>query len=243
IPGEDIEGAAQYLQEDTIHPHFLEGEAKAGDLIAMLLNAENLVRGEPLGLPVAGEEPLLTDYPSFCPLASPEEAAVFRARADNLRQKPVEAAFTGLASHAVFSIGGECFAVDTEYVTGFSDAANLTPVPCSPKHIVGNMNLRGNILTLVDIRGPLNMPIAPQPPKRVVVASIDGLSAGIAADEVFDCIYINQSGITHAPSVLPGGGDGGKYIRGVAPYRGGVMTVLNLKEILLGKELAVDEEV
>lgn len=88
---------------------------------------------------------------------TPEELTIFHARARILMQLPEEVVVEGMTSLAVVSLNGEYFGVDLEVIKEFANIRGVTPVPCTPAHIVGDMNLRGDILTIMDIGGMLNL--------------------------------------------------------------------------------------
>ena len=53
----------------------------------------------------------------------------------------------------------------------FTNITRVTPIPCTPPHIVGNLNLRGEILTLIDLSNflQLNTALVNQRQKAMVV--------------------------------------------------------------------------
>jgi purine-binding chemotaxis protein CheW len=142
----------------------------------------------------------------------------------------------------VVGLNEEFFGVDMELVREFADIRGLTPIPCAPPHIVGNMNLRGNILTLVDIRGLLDMPATGTPSAgKVIVAALGDLSAGVLVDDVFDIAFLKPSDIWPVPSAVQKAGE--RYLKGTAPYGDRMMTILNLANILASEKLSVEEDV
>ena len=232
-------------QQIKFKTHFIEGEARIGEVIVMVLDHQAI-------LDVASKTP---DYLNtteeiqnspdarqyFCPAASPEERAVFHARAMNLIHAAVKEDQAGLTPMAVVGLSGEYFGVELESVREFSHMRALTPIPCCPKHIVGNINLRGNILTLVDIRGLLNMTIGElSESSKVMIAGSGDIVAGITVDNVHDVIYLNPADITSAPSAIKIVND--KYIKGAAYYGGRVMTILDLQQILNSEDLYVNDD-
>lgn len=251
IPPDDIEESPLYPesrfenQKSKIHPshpHFVAGEAKVGEDIVMLLNHTNLLQITELP-EVAGEEVQIhtTGRRYFCPEASPEERTIFHEHAVNLTHAAVGDDITGLLPLAVVGLSDEYFGIELELVLEFSDLYNLTPIPCCPEHIVGNMNLRGNIVTIVDIRNSLNMPVSGSSAlKKVIVAGIGELLLGVAVDSVFDVIYLRLSEIAQTPSAVQKVTE--KNIKGTALYSGKVMTILNLSNILTRDDLVVNEE-
>ncbi|MBI5179170.1 MAG: purine-binding chemotaxis protein CheW [Nitrospinae bacterium] len=219
--------------------HYLEGEAKSGDDIIMVLDAESLAKR--LESAEGTEEGLegAASAHQFLPDANPEEKALFSERARNLRQPAEDAEIgEGRMPLAIAGVGGEYFGLDVGLVREFTDIRHVTPIPCCPPRIIGNMNLRGNIITLVDIRGLLDIPGGGADATKAVITEVGDTLIGIAVNEVFDVAYLRQSDLSAAPSA-----SAGKYVRGVAPYCGGMMTVLDLKKIIEEGELTVNEEV
>jgi len=181
-------------------------------------------------------------YDICCPNATPEQKAIYRERAENLKQSSESSELTGLLPLAVIGLNNEYFGLDLELVQEFTRIRNFTPIPCCPPHIVGNMNLRGDILTLVDIRSALNMPLAPtKNGTKALVISIDDLVAGFPVDEVFDVMYLHPSEITTLPVAVPIGNN--EYLRGTAPYSEKMLTIIDMPKLLKSKVLTVNEEV
>ena len=102
-------------------------------------------------------------YDLYCPNATPGERSIFRQRADNLRQ-PLESlnVTSKLMTLAVIGFGNKYFGLDLELVQAFTDITDFTPIPCCPNYIVGNMNLRGEIVTLVDMMSFACCKLVPQ---------------------------------------------------------------------------------
>jgi purine-binding chemotaxis protein CheW len=209
-----------------------------------------LVAGEELGerLTEQQDEELQTPktipnfYDLYCPSATPEERAIFRQRADNLKP-PIESlkVITELMPVAVIGLGNEYFGLALELVREFTDIANLTPIPCCPKHIVGNMNLRGEVVTLVDIRNILNLPTPPvSVGSDAVVVQVDDIVAGLPVDQVLEMVYLNTAEMTPLPTTPSDLGE--QYLRGTAFFQEKTLRVLDLPKILTQGGLVVHEE-
>lgn len=179
---------------------------------------------------------------TFFAHATPEEREILLKRARNLRNRAEETSFSGLAPYAVVGLQGELFALGLEVIYEFTDVADVTPVPCCPPHIVGNLNLRGEILTLVDISGILNLPsVRSEQSHKAIVTRSGQLVAGITVDDVFDVIYLRSADISPIPAAIHSLND--EYIRGVAPYQKRQMSILDLPKLLTSPTLVVDEVV
>jgi purine-binding chemotaxis protein CheW len=172
-----------------------------------------------------------------------EEKASFRQIADNFREfveVPEEPA--KLVSLAVISWSNQYFGINLELVREFADIRNLAPIPCCPKHILGNMNLRGEVITLVDIRQSLNLPITPLGiGSQVLVIQVEDIIAGLPVDEVFQVVYLKDDEIVPSTTFLTD--DNQQYLSGTALLEGKIMSILDLAKIFTQGSLAVYEEV
>lgn len=260
----------------TSNIHAIAGYAEINDEIVMLLNPESLHNAiasspPPLTLdtkthhrdrlpPQNREENYSDSYnstatrthkiPVFCPEATPEERQTFRERADNLRRKAQKEELSGLISLAVIGLNGEYFGVNLSIIREFTDIHNVTPIPCTPPHIIGNMNLRGEIVTLVDIRGVLGLPIDINGnSQKAAIVQVGEVVAGIIVNDIFDVTYLNPSAIRVVPAAVHANQD--EYLRGTAVYRdrqsldekSRMMSLLDLEKILVQETLVVNEEI
>ncbi|TAG98014.1 MAG: purine-binding chemotaxis protein CheW [Oscillatoriales cyanobacterium] len=184
---------------------------------------------------------LLSKHHVFCPQATPEEKAIFQSRADNLRLQGEEENSAANISLAVFALNSEYFGINLDVVREFTDIRQVTPIPCTPDRIVGNMNLRGEIVTLVDIRSVLNMSAAANYLSKAIVIEVANLVTGIVVDEILDIIYLNLSEIAPVPAALHSANR--EYLWGTALYGGKMMAILNFQKLLTKGGVVVDEEV
>lgn len=177
----------------------------------------------------------------FCPQATPEERAIFRERAANLILASDRQDITGLISLAVVMLNGEYFGLDLSLVREFTDIKQITPVPCCGDFILGNMNLRGEIVTLVDIRQLLNLSgDGVNDVAKAMVVHLKDIVAGITIDEVCDVIYLQPSEIKPAPTSGHSGNN--EYLRGTALYRDKILGLIDFHKIITEQELVVNQE-
>jgi purine-binding chemotaxis protein CheW len=254
IPDEEVQLPSSILPGHDEKPvaRFLRGTAKVDDDLVMLLHLENVLRlPEHMRLTELEENPVdcaPSAERSFCPQATPEEKAVFRARAQDLKQPLANQQSSGLIPLAVVGLNQEYFAMDLAIVREFSTLRSVTPVPCCPPHVVGQMNLRGDILTLVDIRSALQMPLASTRNNnsgditgQVVVIQNDALLFGVLVDEVFDVVNIQPAEIRAVPAAVQA--LNAEFLRGTAPFGETMLSILDLPQILTHGALLVNEEV
>ncbi|HEY9604920.1 MAG TPA: chemotaxis protein CheW [Allocoleopsis sp.] len=181
-------------------------------------------------------------YDLYSPNSTLEEREIFHQRAEALKQLIESAKATNqLTPLAVFSFGDDHFGMDLGLVKEFTDISNLTPIPCCPKHIVGNMNLRGEIVTLVDIRSALNLPTPPiKLGAQVVVVQVDDIVAGLPVDRVLEMTYLNSDELSRFPAILSDFGE--PYLQGTAAFEEKMLRVLDLPKLFTEGGLVVNEE-
>ncbi len=245
-----IESDLDYGRVKDINSRFVAGLAKTNSDTVVLLNHHNLLR-DPEAIEALIEKgnqdldnlSLVTNfYATCCPSATPKDKIVLRERADNLRQLANDDSYTELNSLAVIGLNNEYFGIDLNLIQEFTTIRNIAPIPCCPSHIVGNMNLRGEILTLVDIRSALNMPLAKTSDGvKAIVVNIEDLMAGFLVDEVFDVMYLHPSDVISLPIAVNSNNQG--YLRGTVAYAGNILTILDLPKLLTNKLLVVNEEI
>lgn len=226
------------LHEEEGTTHLLAGEVKVGEEIIMLIDhtaiAEFGMRNMELKEAYSA---FRTPHSAF----TPEELAIFHERAKRLAESVRDIAPEGQAPLAVLRLNEELYGIDLRFVREFSDVYDTAPVPCTPAHIVGNINLRGEILTLIDIREMLNIEKHSVFGKKAVVASVNGIVAGIAVEDIVEVINISPSEIRHVPAAVEAVSN--EYIKGEFPYQGKMLSILDLKKILTSKEMVVSEEI
>lgn len=212
------------------------GLARQGDTVIILIDPVALGQGPHSASPLP-----VAEVPTnrFMAQFSPADQQVLQARAAGLTQLIADESTSDLSALAVIGLEGERFALGLESVHEFAEVPQITPIPCCPAHIVGNINLRGEILTLVDVRHFLNLgPVAPLQPKTAVVMRLGSLVAGVVIDDVFDVIYLHASEIAATPTAVHSSNN--PYLKGFAQHGGSMLTLLDLPKLLTAGDLVVD---
>ncbi len=138
-----------------------------------------------------------------------------------------------------FRLGDELYAVASALVGEVMRLGAPTPVPCTPPHIAGIVDLRGRIVAVLDLKSLLGLGDAgSSPDRRVVVLRSGNVEAGIMADSLEGMRYLSPRDI-HPP--LPSmAGERAAYVVGVEA-RGTV--ILDGDKILSDESLVVDDRV
>jgi len=171
----------------------------------------------------------------------PLDSAVFRERALALVQAAAQSEPSHVAPVAVIALNGEWFGVDLECVREFADLRGVTPVPCCPEHVAGAVNLRGEILTLVDVRKALTMsaPTSLAGAKMMVV-QLGEVRAGVVVDQVLDVVNLGTADLSPVPYSVRSTLE--EHIAGMAAYRDRMLAILDLPGIFNREDWVVDAE-
>lgn len=233
--------------------HLIAQQATLDDKIIMLIDPDNLIRGDFFDEDLKDELAEIDDETEtikhkftnpniFCPEATPEEREIFQRRAQELRLVVESHDLKGLTPVAVVGLNSEYFGFPLEVVREFADVTAITVIPCCPPHIIGCMNLRGEILTLLDISGALNMNyLSVTGTTKVVVTGVDSLQVGILVDQILEITYVDESKMRSIPVAVQSISEG--YLKGTAPFRGKMMALIDVPKLLIKGELIVDEKV
>jgi purine-binding chemotaxis protein CheW len=182
-------------------------------------------------------EPIATNfYALYCPDATVADRAIFQRRAEELKQSHEEDRRAETTPIAVLGLGGEFFGLKLDAVREFVDLPKVNPIPCCPPHILGNLNLRGEVVTLIDIKATLNLKSEHRGKPKVVIAQVGEVVAGIAIDDVWDILYINEEDLRNSS-----GSEANPWIQGVTTYQNKMVSVLNLSHLLQSDTLCVNE--
>jgi purine-binding chemotaxis protein CheW len=244
ITAEDIVAESAYFREAAVASKspFICGWVKWNNQVAMRLNPENLVgfaRDHSSDLDES-ESPVA----SLVFSTSSAEKILLRDRADLLAQPVAHENSEGLIAFAVVGLGGEFFGIELLAVREFCNVSSVAPIPGCPPHIVGQMSLRGNFITVVDISNFLGVPrLQRREERKLVVMSDSRLEAGVLVDELLDVLRCPAEDLSFAPkSAHPqSGGLGREHICGTATHGSRTLTLLDLPLLLANVSLQVNE--
>lgn len=138
-----------------------------------------------------------------------------------------------------FTLSDEQFGIDINFVKEVIFIKNLTPLPCTPDFILGIVNVRGKILSVIDIRKFLHIPTKGiSNLNRVFIVHQNDLEFGIVADEILGNEIIPLNSLqSKLPVIIENTGD---FIKGVTKER---LIVLDIMHLMLDERIIVNEEI
>lgn len=127
----------------------------------------------------------------------------------------------------IFKLKDELFAVETAKVQSITDVMEITKVPKAPMHIKGLINLRGNILSLLDINLLLNIEKEENSQRNVIIVDIDEEEIAILVDEVEEVLEIDEKIVQKFDSE-----QGKEHVKGIVNLKNRIVTLVDLNKLL-----------
>lgn len=172
---------------------------------------------------------------------SPEETRkILAARARALGQVPATESAGERIEVVEFVLAQERYAIESRYVREVCPLEQLTPLPCTPAFVLGIVNLRGEILSVIDIKKFFELPEQGLTDlnKIIVLDSASGMRFGILADVIVGVREVPLAGIQ--PSLPTLTGIRTKYLKGVTTGR---LIILDAGALLTDPDIVVQEQV
>jgi purine-binding chemotaxis protein CheW len=173
---------------------------------------------------------------------SPEERRkILRARARSLAAGgKAEAARAHLLVEVVeFVLGPEHYGVESCHVREIHPLSEFTPLPCTPAFVLGLVNVRGQILSIIDIKKLFDLPERGLTDmNKVIVVHANHMEVGILADAIVGVRSIALEELQ--PSLPTLTGIRAEYLKGITKDP---MVVLDVEKILSDEKILVVEVV
>ena len=144
--------------------------------------------------------------------------------------------------HVIFKLDSDRYGVPINLVHEIQRIGDITPIDTAPEFVVGVINLRGNILSIVDMRIFFGLEGVTQGEKsRVLVAQEGGMRIGILVDQVDEIGEVSPDEVK--PPLSTARGIAEEYIRGIVAHKRSMLILVDLAKILKNPRLVVDEVV
>lgn len=136
-----------------------------------------------------------------------------------------------------FRLDDETYGINVMQVQEVLRYTEIAPVPGAPMYVLGIINLRGNVVTVIDTRQRFGLKVDKVTDNtRIVIIEAEGQVVGILVDSVSEVVYLRQSEIETTPSV--GNEESAKFIQGVCNKNGELLILVELDKLLTDTEWA-----
>jgi purine-binding chemotaxis protein CheW len=134
-----------------------------------------------------------------------------------------------------FRLADEIYGINVMQVQEVLRVSEIAPVPGAPHYVLGIINLRGNVVTVIDTRIRLGLETSEVTDStRIVIIEGAKHVVGILVDCVAEVVDLTMSDVESAPSV--GNDESAKYIQGVASRDGELLILVDLNKLLTDEE-------
>ena len=137
----------------------------------------------------------------------------------------------GETEYVTFYVGDILLGVDITGVDEINRHVDVTPVPHAPPFVCGVLNLRGEVVTVVDLRMILGLPpLEAGKTTRTVIVRSKGEQIGLRVDRIADVARAQSDELDPVPPNL--GGAGERFFKGVYKLDGELLVVLDVEAAL-----------
>lgn len=141
----------------------------------------------------------------------------------------------GLTEVLVFEVGERRYGLPTTDVRELLRAVTVVPLPGAPAIVEGVINVRGNVIPVLDIRARFRLPPqAATHTDHLIVASIGDRQVALRVDRAIELVRCGASDVEDARRVVPGV----EYVAGVAKLPDGLVLIHDLRTFLSAAEAA-----
>jgi len=134
-----------------------------------------------------------------------------------------------------FRLADEIYGINVMQVQEVLRVSEIAPVPGAPHYVLGIINLRGNVVTVIDTRIRLGLTTTDVTDStRIVIIEGAKHVVGILVDCVAEVVDLPMSEVESAPNV--GNDESAKYIQGVASREGELLILVDLNKLLTDEE-------
>lgn len=138
--------------------------------------------------------------------------------------------------YLTFELGNEVYGIGIGYVTEIVGIQNITEVPDMPVFVKGVVNLRGQVIPVLDVRLRFNMPDREYDERTcIVVVNINNIQLGLVVDTVNEVMTIDESHISPPPKIASA--NSARYIKGMGKIGDEVKILLDVQRLLFEEEL------
>jgi len=135
------------------------------------------------------------------------------------------------AQWVTFYLEGECYGINVMQVQEVLRVSDIAPVPGAPEYVMGIINLRGNVVSVLDTRNRFGLPSRETDEStRIIIVEMNQQTVGIIVDSVGEVVEVQQDEVGKSPNV--GNEESARYIHGIVSREGFLLILVELSRLL-----------
>ena len=137
-----------------------------------------------------------------------------------------------------YQLEDETYGINVMQVQEVLRITEIAPVPAAPSDVLGIINLRGNVVTVIDTRSRFGLqPKASNDDQsRIIIVEVNGNVIGMLVDSVAEVVYLHQSEIDSVPVV--NNDDSSRFIQGVCSREDQLLILVDVNKFLTEEEVS-----
>ena len=132
----------------------------------------------------------------------------------------------------LFSMGEDAYAIPVDLLTEIIISQKIFHVPTTPPHVLGVINLRGNIVPIVDIRQALSLP-QQSVPGQIAIVKHGAITLGIVVDNVSEVVSVPLSSVQAIPAdySAQANKNRSRFVKGIIKREAAAVALLNIERV------------
>ena len=139
--------------------------------------------------------------------------------------------------YIIFKLNDEKFAASINHIASITEYTSITPLPNGPAYIDGLLNLRGDIIPVVNLKKRFKMAEQKMNQKRILIARKNDLQIGFLVDDASQSMTVEESKILTPPQIAIKKENA--YISEVCVHKDELIIVIDLDRVLSDEEIEV----
>lgn len=150
----------------------------------------------------------------------------------------VDARSDPVSRWVTFKLENETYGIDVMQVREVLRCSEISQVPGAPGYVLGIINLRGNVVSIIDTRSRFGLPQKePDDASRILILEAGGGQVvGFLVDSVHEVLQLHATEMESAPDT--GSGDSSRFISGLSNRKEGLLILIDASKLLSEGELA-----
>lgn len=135
-----------------------------------------------------------------------------------------------------YQLEDEFYGINVMQVQEVLRLTEIAPVPGAPSYVLGIINLRGSVVTVIDTRARFGLVTKEaDESSRIIIVEVAGHVIGMLVDSVAEVVYLRQSDIDIAPNISD---DSSRFIQGVCNREKYLLILVDVNKLLNDDEIS-----
>ena len=137
--------------------------------------------------------------------------------------------------YIIFKLNEEKFAASINHIASITEYASITPLPNGPAYVDGLLNLRGDIIPVVNLKKRFNMLEQQMNQKRILIARKGEIQIGFLVDDASQSMTVDEANVLPPPKIAIKREN--RYISEVCVHKDELIIVIDLDKVLSDEEI------